>query len=750
MAHVKTKTETESLLSQLALILSKNLVTNSFPVGKAKEPINAILKNGEKIPEVRSRNILVIGAGASHNVDSSIPLASDAISSIRSAFSEKYGEKINFFIDKKIDELTKVYKLSSTDFETQLLACSIIDKDVVTSKLSFLYNHKFPISLFYEIVAHLFKHRFIDVVINFNFDEILDNAIEEEMFDSQWRYIYSDGHCPDIDEMEKKLLYDKRLAFPVYIKPHGTISHPSTLRFTRQAYYETPSKITETLKYLLDGKTGYKNKKPLQLPINLIVAGFGLKSHEFNSILSEYLPKSRATLYYFDLFKGEKNFWRRLKDDEIKSFNSINSRLFPLNHRLYGNRSLDDWFFLLWEKIQDCFNETYKPKGISRHVIIHELFNPLMGELINGRYKKAAYFKDRTYIELAIEILSSSDGLINLRQLKESRVQKYYSLYKNEENSDMTFFSFLEGFKLKRYKKYIKDTWYYDKENIDFIESISSRFKQIASDKLKQNFINISEPSRLNVFIERLAKSKKLFLNLRFTERDNNISIFQKINTNDIINTDIKWIYRFQKFFFSKNLNPRWNLILSISETGGIFTTPGVKDYFDKSKKLMLICSYNANKPEDSDLSPKEFKRQKLLNEKLQSIKNNIVNNNGFLELRMLPFRNHNQHVVLFTYINKLKKTLKLIGGIYYGRRNMSKRVTPIHVRDEDDLKELFGVFANYWERACKDDNNDAIKKAIRDNNISDKIKHLVDVPTNKTLEELENEIIDAFCNENN
>ncbi len=48
--------------------------------------------------------------------------------------------------------------MNDTDFEIQLLACSLIDKEVVLQELKRLYSHKYPVSLFYEIVAHLFKH----------------------------------------------------------------------------------------------------------------------------------------------------------------------------------------------------------------------------------------------------------------------------------------------------------------------------------------------------------------------------------------------------------------------------------------------------------------------------------------------------------------------------------------------------------------------------------------------------------------
>jgi SIR2-like domain len=734
--------EIENLLGQLAFILSKNLVTNSFKVGTAQEPLSAILKNGSNVKEERTRNILVIGAGATYNANPGIKLASDAIKIVRSAFIAKYGEPINELIDGKIDELSKVFKLNINDFETQLLACSTLDKKLVIKQLEQLYKLKYPTSLFYEIIAHLFKHRFIDVIINFNFDEILDNAIGEEMFDSQYKYIYSDGHCPDKEKLKDELLYDNRLTFPVYIKPHGTISHPSTLRFTRKAYYETPSKITDTIIYLIQGTIGARIPHEKKLPINLIVAGFGMKSHEFNSIISAHLEDSRAKLFYFDILPKDGNFWDRFKEDNILSFNSKNSVLFPIAHDDYGNRSLDDWFYLLWAQIQGLFSESYIPKGIARHVIVHEVFNPMTEFLLDKSYPLVTYFKDRTLMELAIEILTSSDGLINLRQLKESRVQKYYSLYKKEDPTGIDLFEFLREYNLKRYKGYIKDTWYYDKENTDFIKAITELFKINSSPILQENFNSIKDKKRLFEHRDKLAISKKLFLNIRFTARDNYISIFQKINNADIINTDIKWIYTFRQYFLDSKLRQKWNLILAISETGGIFSMQGVKELLE-NKKIMLICSFNTIASVENT-NPKIIQKQKLLGKKLKDIEKNILVNSDAPELRLLPFRNHNQHIILFTQIDKEKKIMDFVGGIYYGRRNMSKRVTPIHVQAKPDLEELFNVFINYWDRAVKDDNIDIIKEAVINDKITPEIKNLAK-SKQKSDTEIKNEIIDIY-----
>lgn len=724
-------------LAGLAEVLARNLITNSFAIGMAGEPIQVLMKNGKLLGERRTRNILVLGAGASHNVNPKIKLASDAIKIVRDRFCQEYGKEFIRFIDKKVTELTQSYALKQDEFETQLLACSTLDNELVLSVLSELYCHKHPVSLFYEIVAHLFKHRFIDVIINFNFDEMLDNAIEEEMMDSQYHFIYSDGHCP---ENNRDLLYDNRLSCPIYIKPHGTISHPSTLRFTREAYYKSPTRIKETLGYLIaginDSSTFKKGEghRPECLPVNLIVAGFGLRSSEFNAILSEKMEKGRCQLYYFDLTKPGSDSITGKLPEEIDCFTEDNSCLFPVRDKNYGDRTLDDWFLLLWKEIRGSFNTNSQPKDISRHVVLHEIFNPATEFLIEKSYPLIQYFHDRVLVEFAIEILNCSDGLINLRQIKESRIQKYYYLYRKKKG-EKQLFDFLKLFGLKMYKGYVKDTWYYNPEDPTVKENIMSVILKEIFDKIKGYLKNNNRREPFSEYWKNLLSPTKLFLNINTTVKNNYINVFQNSTENDILNTDTKWIYVFQNYFLSEPLNRQWNLVLSISETGGIFNAEEIRNTL-KGKKLMIISAYDAN-------TSKHRKRDHLLNVKLKNIRPYILNNKGYAELRILPFRQHNQHVVLFTRVQDRK--LELVGGIYYGRRNMSKRVTPIHINDQDDLHELLAIFINYWDRVSKDDNIDLIKKAICDDNITPDIKNLARHDHTRTFEDVRAEIIEAF-----
>jgi hypothetical protein len=217
---------------------------------------------------IKPRNILIIGNGATKDAINRESIDTKILA--KSIYSKMIasGEDVKNFIDNQLEKFKIVYNLNVDEFETILSACAAFDEKMVRDELKKAVNYKYIPSKFYEIVGHLFKHRYIDAIINFNFDEILDNIIEEELGDSDYKKIFLDGDCPmTIDEIKVR----KRLKVPIYIKPHGTISYDSSLLFTKEHYHNIATKLKSFLKSLFFAE--YHTTELLDL--NIIVAGFG-------------------------------------------------------------------------------------------------------------------------------------------------------------------------------------------------------------------------------------------------------------------------------------------------------------------------------------------------------------------------------------------------------------------------------------------------------------------------------------------
>ena len=163
-----------SRTTALHSILAENHISLSFPDSSLTK-VAPIVLNESYVPK-QSKTVFVIGAGASFD-SAKIPLAASAADSLTSKLSRVNGELLKF----EISRLENVYRLSGTDFETKLLALSKFDPITLVDELHKIFNRRYCPTITYEIISHLLKHRFVDAVINFNFDELLDQSIEDEI-----------------------------------------------------------------------------------------------------------------------------------------------------------------------------------------------------------------------------------------------------------------------------------------------------------------------------------------------------------------------------------------------------------------------------------------------------------------------------------------------------------------------------------------------------------------------------------------
>jgi SIR2-like domain len=426
------------VVKDLASLMALNLVDISTPFSGVTEAHEFILD--EKSPaagiielekrrstRTRERFIVVTGAGASHaSTGGVLPLAEKAMEILK---NEIDGHDEDFFkklVYKELDRLKLVARSNTNDFESLLYAASKFDRDFVLEALQKICGNRHCPALSYEILAHLFKHRLVDIIINFNYDELLDNAIEEEIASGDYYYIYSGAQCPN---SYQDILVDNRLRLPVYIKPHGTISHVSSLRYTREHSFSMAPEIRSTVLDLLNAEIIY-NQEKFNLPINLIIIGFSFNSYEFNSMIQKYLHD----------FPGRKlKFWIFDKDTNLKelvnNFGKVKKEDVDLN--FFDLNMVPDLSVILraiWKNIESSFKKPFKPRGIQRHLLVDKLLGgyqkSLLTQFSNGS-NLVNYYKDRFFIELTLGLLQS-DGILNSGQFLEERIGKYFHLYMNQ------------------------------------------------------------------------------------------------------------------------------------------------------------------------------------------------------------------------------------------------------------------------------------------------------------------------------
>ncbi|MHA7099568.1 SIR2 family protein [Roseivirga pacifica] len=404
---------------------------------------------------------------------------------------EKYYSELrkSRLLKSQYDRSTKI------DFETSLSILSkILPLQDVRKAVKDIYDKAEGPTLFYHIVAHLFKHRFIDVIINFNFDELLDRVLDEELTRGGYDRIIADGDC----RPKKDLVKENRLRQPLYIKPHGTVSHKSSLRFTKDQYHELPIDMRDMIRDLLDTKDETPEKR-----INLITVGFELKSIEFNELFNETLSTDCQvfTFFWHNEKQPDTNLKTMLKnkmldlvrvfspEDDLDSnlsklekycpvwipiahesalLNKSEFQSVKIDHLNKYYSSLDNTFLFLFDCISDAFNKEFKPRGIYRHLLIAKLFgNHVFRAIANSPDKKigsweerfsrqklpsyfneSSYFRDRTLVEILLTA-TMNHGRIDPYIMMDGQTGQFYSRYFEKSSSADTFSYLLE--KLEMY-----------------------------------------------------------------------------------------------------------------------------------------------------------------------------------------------------------------------------------------------------------------------------------------------------------
>ncbi len=706
------KMEEKRELEELAAKLAINLIDVSTDFHEVKEPHQQILVRQDVKKKIiddwrlRERFIAITGAGATFAATRGfIPMGNEGIKIIKEKSSID-----NALISEELDRLEQIYRLDKDSFETQLLAISKFSRKGVIKVLKEICDHQNIPSLTYEILAHMLKHRFFDGIINYNYDQVLDVAIEEEIFDGDYKFIFSDGDCP---ESFDELLNDNRLKQPIYIKPHGTIKHESSLRFTQEDYYTTPVLLRNTIEKLLNGKVDSRVQE--KLPLNLIVIGYCIKSAEFSFLLKRYFdqnPDSTVKIWVFDIVDYSEQLLRSLGKEYEDRLKIIHFSKYLPGDEYY----LDDYLETLWNLIEQNFVYKFKPRGIERHSLINHVFQPdqtWLSQLDSDPDCQKNYFKDRFLIELVISLLQS-DGLLHARQIMEDRSGKYFNLYKKsmkDTNIQVSLRGECQNFGLKIYKGFVGDT--FTLQDPILFYSLDDNDKEnlfhYLYDLLKEN---LSKRQKKNIKHE---EGKKKFLDLASKIRRRNVSkitpnyryphghLFSFVKESDVLNTPTGWIYRFQN---TVNKSNKWDLLLAISEKGRFLNSIDKENL--KNKKVELVVA-SFDLPGFPDMNSR---REKDLNEQINWLSGNI---------QYLPWWLHNRHMVLFLKRKKNANHFKneidkwdFYAGFYYESRLLSRRVNPVFIRHQEDLKLMLYDFVNYWHRArtyTKNKNNPDIQE---------------------------------------
>ncbi|MGC1852379.1 MAG: SIR2 family protein [Solirubrobacterales bacterium] len=385
----------------------------------------------EQLLEKRVRCIAVVGAGASAPL---LKRGDELATQLEDHFSSQEKER-----KAELFRLQRVYGLYAEDFETRLAALSRTPEITqhVRETISDWYAYRHPTILGYELLAHLLKHRFLDAIISFNFDELLDQSLDDELGKNGYRRIVSERDCLGVESNADSSEY-----VPIYIKLHGTATEPDSLRLTREAYYKLPQKLMQVVEELLESDltvvvnvgssmTGFDLHRLLRIPEQLEI--YDLSPKSISDTVQVAIGSERKSPLPDSFHKDEK---REAPTFDLPA-DELTSR---------AKATCDRWLKQLVHEIEARSGENMESRflaslvrfrSVDRHEAVAEILGP---EATLSRWTQdpkrwrqdyVDYLRQRTIIELAFSG-AKARGLAQLSWLAVDRCGTYFELYRHE------------------------------------------------------------------------------------------------------------------------------------------------------------------------------------------------------------------------------------------------------------------------------------------------------------------------------
>lgn len=655
----RTEKQPGSDLLGLAEALLVRHLQESWP---SKESVVNWFRNGGPPPryDERIRTVAIVGAGAS------IPMLSAAGDLAKILEDEIDNDREAREIE--LDRLENVYGLHRNSFETRLTAvCRTEEQErKVRQEISKRYRHYHPSLLTYELLAHLLHHRYLDTIISYNFDELLDQSIEDEMGTNEYTKVVTERDCDPNAKIES----------PLYIKMHGTAAEPDSLRFTRERYYTTPSSIVELVEQQFDIDH-----------LVLINLGFTMASFDFQHLLRK--PK-HLEIFHLDPVPLKGDVIRAIKQQREKARERKETSrsegydepaVIPFSNN--GKESdagltfLEDLLGEVVEKLEALCNSPASGPARWRSTLRHRAAVKLLKDSdIHSDAQYTNYLRRRTVLEIAFAA-AKGRGVVSIASMINDRCGRYYDLYA----------------RIARKTGIRPDTWPMLCRAGGLIESpgFPDTYEVLPDVRGETTLTGNGVPK---IHTLRLADPAKL---AAYTAKSLDISGQDKKNLTRLLTRTLEYLQKETEIEVHSRddrvcskLFAKPEILKTLTALQG-WTREMLRSDL-KDDELWLVSETGDWLAEDdvATILKEHYKEVKLLS----AFDANFKLHGTELKQRRLPWGRHNRHMTIVC--NKEKPR----AAIYFVRRLRAATVTPVYLANQGDLKRVATAFKQLWGEA--------------------------------------------------
>jgi hypothetical protein len=599
------------------------------------------------------RTVAVVGAGASQPI---MAAAGELADELEQEADRLHGSDER---DAELDKLEAVNGLNREDFETRLLAiCRTPEEErKVREAISARFRHRHPTLLAYELVAHLMHHRFLDAVVSFNFDELLDQSIEDELGPNEYTKVVSERDCLAANEA----------GGPIFIKPHGTAAEPESLRFSNERYFTLPKSITRLLEERFDTdhlvllNVGYAMqnidfqyllRKPKEVEI------FNFNPHSLPEEAIDTIAESRESHR-----EGKRDLHREAAYDAPRVFD-----LAPEGSDGSDPRFLDN----LLKETTECLEAACKEdaagpthwRSTKRHLALVRLLREFDNTNERGQ---AEYLRRRAVLEIALAA-AKGRGVVSISSMVDDRCGRYYDLYAQKAKKPDRWPKVCADGGLQE-SATAADTYEVlrellaDPEEGDIHQLRLPDPVELAKHTARQMDLGRSERGELTDLLAKTLEALQTDAEIEIHSRDDRVC--SKIFTEpEILNSMTALQGWTHELLHATSYDQIW----LISETGEWLAEPETEALLkQRCRRVKLLRAF------DTDVEPQGF---------------------DDFAVRKLPWGRHNRHMTILCEREEPR------AAIYFVRRLRSATVTPVYLWHQDDLKRMKNAFKQLWKEA--------------------------------------------------
>lgn len=583
--------------------------------------------------------------------------------------------------------------------------------------------------LTYELLSHLLHHRFLDHIVSMNFDTLLDDSLQDELGRDAINMVLSDRDIPSLRSTVRG-----EEGKPWYVKPHGSVTLPDSLRFTLTQTSGLSRSMMELLRHVLFGTSNASDSEKSQhswsnrfndgeqLRLILLFIGWACRERTFRRMLSDRAA-SIDKIYWFHRPTPGSN---ELDLGPAFRHKILGISCPPGNGRLSG---LDEKLLNVYSKMPSSrLPQSVHLPPISRHLLYCYALGSESGKntsKLRNAQDIALVTSDRLRFELFYYSLKSKGSFSTHNISQISRIQNSFNRFKELESHSQTGLNWsidrdvvedcFEGQITKEHLReaYALETYRYEKPGSDGISNslkrlldyfwakknqlgntapgtptdacvglLSFRYQRhqqsIFSEKVKQYLqLHGCRETWEQTLAELLAHHLDVTRCMPEVEIDNHPS------------SELTWLFRKPKRICSiaeleyrtyELLNDDdWDTLKIITEAGSWLLADDIRRCLNRrGSHLHVIIS-----ADDVPLSAGHL--------------NDLRKAFPLAKIDTLPWWLHNRHMTLSVDTRRQKNEFRR--GLYFRRRLKTGLISPVELCTPEDLETMNNLFIRYVDK---------------------------------------------------